>query len=106
MKINNIRDMELKLCKTLECMTSDKEGINYAREVANLSGKLMKAQCESMRYSELKGETTTLPFMERDNKGEYVMDEEKEVDMPTAETAYAKLQSVDYMREHEQEMED
>jgi len=70
MKINNIRDLELKMCRVLEEMTPDEDSLKYAREVANFSGKLLKAQCVSMAWGEVSGKKQTLPFMERNESGE------------------------------------
>ena len=70
MNVNNIRDMEIMMCKVLENMTEESESLQYAREVANFSGKLMKMQSNSMNYCELHGKKQILPFMERDENGE------------------------------------
>jgi len=70
MKIKNIRDVEILMCNTLESMTADEDSLKHAREVANLSGKLLKAQCVSMAWGEVSGKKQTLPFMERNESGE------------------------------------
>ncbi len=68
--MKNMRDLEIELCETFDRLKKDPRTVCQAKELANVAGKLIASQKQSIEYARVHGKKQILPFMERDENGE------------------------------------
>lgn len=64
-KINRMADLISDLSLAYESLRSGSLGLNEAKEIANLAGKLIKGASVQLKYNQYMKVTEPIPFLEK-----------------------------------------
>ncbi len=63
--MKHITELENMIGDMMDALMKDPKRVCQAKEIANLAGKMLNAQRQSMDYANMHGKKQILPFMER-----------------------------------------
>lgn len=72
-KVKNITDLIKDLSLAYEALRDKSMGLNEAKEIANLAGKLIKAASVQLKYNQYMKHTDAIPFLEKSEVQEPVL---------------------------------
>ena len=63
--MKHITELEKMIGDMMDSLMKDPKRVGQAKEIANLAGKMLNSQRQSMDYANMHGKKQVLPFMER-----------------------------------------